>query len=256
MFGRGKCALRGPARAFTPVHEQHFLPKRAMQPTSYPLMSHGADTIYRKREKLHWFQRLCFLVGLPVETRQSVTHRKPVLTWFLIIFISSISIAFWYSVGNDPNHWMRLFIFRPSNTGINWLFGLVGYGFLHGDIFHLLGNMYFLMIFGDNVECRFGRWRMIGLLLFSSMVGAYFHGMFSTTGLVGASSAIFGLVVFYVLQFPKARVLWLPFGIVTRFIFLIFGSQFASKGLPAWFFLVLYGGLQFFILASSKEFVG
>jgi membrane associated rhomboid family serine protease len=86
--------------------------------------------------------------------------------------------------------------------------------FLHGGLMHLLGNMLFLYIFGDNVEDAFGH---VGYLLFYIVCGigsGLVHVLFnlhSTLPAIGASGAISGVMGAYALFFPRAKVLMLFF---------------------------------------------
>jgi membrane associated rhomboid family serine protease len=87
--------------------------------------------------------------------------------------------------------------------------------FVHGSWLHLLGNMLFLLIFGNNVEDRFGRVRFLIFYLGCGVVAAYGFALGdpnSTITLVGASGAIAGVLGAYLMLFPRARV-WslLPF---------------------------------------------
>jgi membrane associated rhomboid family serine protease len=93
--------------------------------------------------------------------------------------------------------------------------------FLHGGWLHILGNMLFLWIFGNNVEDRFGRVKYALFYLFCGYVAAYgfaYGNPDSTTTLVGASGAIAGVLGAYLVMFPRARVmsivpiaiLWIP----------------------------------------------
>ena len=81
--------------------------------------------------------------------------------------------------------------------------------FMHGSWFHLIGNMVFLWIFGDNVEDRFGH---INFLIFYLLAGIaatfaqYFVSPESTVPNVGASGAIAGVLGAYILMFPQSRV--------------------------------------------------
>ena len=84
--------------------------------------------------------------------------------------------------------------------------------FLHGGWGHLLGNMWFLWIFGDNIEDRFGK---LGYLLFYLAAGVaavlvhYALGTRSAVPTVGASGAIAGVLGAYLVAYPKARVVTL-----------------------------------------------
>ncbi len=94
---------------------------------------------------------------------------------------------------------------------------------------HLVGNMYFLLIFGDNVEEFLGRPRFLLLMLLATLLGDCFHLVAdpsATTPCIGASGGISGVIVFYALQFPKARL-----GFLLRFCWV---------KMPAYFALVLW----------------
>jgi membrane associated rhomboid family serine protease len=103
--------------------------------------------------------------------------------------------------------------------------------FLHGGWLHLLGNMLFLYVFGNNVEDRLGRLRYLLFYLGCGYAATYGYSLFtpgSSTPLVGASGAIAGVLGAYLVLFPRAKV-W---SLLTFFFFL-------PVRLPAW--LVLGG---------------
>ena len=108
--------------------------------------------------------------------------------------------------------------------------------FLHGGVLHLLGNMWFLWIFGDNLEDQLGHFRYLAFYLACGLVASLAHISANPASLipsVGASGAIAGVMAGYMLLFPGARVLTLiPF-------FLIF-----IKELPAWVILLYYIVIQ------------
>jgi membrane associated rhomboid family serine protease len=114
--------------------------------------------------------------------------------------------------------------------------------FLHGGWLHLLGNMLFLWIFGNNVEDRFGRLRYLLFYLVCGYVAAYGFALAdptSTTPLLGASGAIAGVLGAYLVLFPRARV-W---SLVPVLFFI-------PLRLPAWFVLGLWFVLQWFYSAG------
>jgi membrane associated rhomboid family serine protease len=109
--------------------------------------------------------------------------------------------------------------------------------FLHVDIQHIVGNMIFLWIFGNNIEDRLGR---LGFLVFYLLAGAiaalaqFAIDPSSTVPMVGASGAISGILGAYVILFPGARVLSLvPF---------VFFYQLLN--VPAWVYLGVWFVLQ------------
>ncbi len=98
--------------------------------------------------------------------------------------------------------------FRPADPSIFTLFTSM---FLHGGWMHLLGNMLFLWIYGDNVEHRLGRAGYLAGYLFTGMLAAGLYGLAapeasSNIPMVGASGAISGVLGFYFIWFPRNKV--------------------------------------------------
>jgi len=90
----------------------------------------------------------------------------------------------------------------------------VTYSFLHGDIFHLGGNMLFLWVFGDNVEDALGHVRYLIFYLLCAIAGALFQSLVawnSQEPLIGASGAIAGVVTAYLILYPRVKVWVLAF---------------------------------------------
>lgn len=111
--------------------------------------------------------------------------------------------------------------------------------FLHGDGWHLAGNLLFLWIFGDNLEEEMGHLGFLAFYLAAGVaagLGQMLPDPQSTVPMIGASGAIAGVMGGYLLLFPKAKV-------DVLFIFLIFFRIFA---IPAWIVLGLWFGLQVF----------
>jgi len=110
--------------------------------------------------------------------------------------------------------------------------------FMHGGFLHILGNMWFLWIFGDNVEDRVGHVPYLIFYLICGIAAAMTDIALtpnSRVPLVGASGAIAGVMGAYILLYPRARVLTLVF-IVIFFTF---------WWLPAWVFLGYWFLIQF-----------
>jgi membrane associated rhomboid family serine protease len=109
--------------------------------------------------------------------------------------------------------------------------------FLHGSWMHLLGNMWFLWLFGDNVEDSMTRPRFAAFYLASGLVAALaqvFTNPASGVPMVGASGAISGVMGGYLVLYPRVRV----------FALLPLGFFLTSVALPAWMMLVYWVGLQ------------
>jgi len=120
--------------------------------------------------------------------------------------------------------------------------------FLHGGWLHLLGNMLFLFVFGNNVEDRLGRLRYLLFYLFCGYAAAYGFALADangTTTLVGASGAIAGVLGAYLVLYPRARVVS-----VLPFLF------FLPLRLPAWLVLGSWFLLQYFYSAGAAVSAG
>lgn len=110
--------------------------------------------------------------------------------------------------------------------------------FLHGSWMHLLGNMWFLWLFGNNVEDSMGRWRYLVFYLLTG-VGAALTQVALTPGsavpMVGASGAISGVMGAYVVLYPRVRL----------FVMVPIGIALTSMAWPAWAMLGYWLLLQF-----------
>jgi membrane associated rhomboid family serine protease len=113
--------------------------------------------------------------------------------------------------------------------------------FLHGGWMHLIGNMWFLWVFGDNVEEALGSFRYLVFYFLVGTVGALaqcFSLPDSTAPMIGASGAVAGVLGAYVMLYPRARIVSL--------FFLFFTIE-----LPAWIFLGLWFVGQFMLPTGS-----
>jgi rhomboid family protein len=114
--------------------------------------------------------------------------------------------------------------------------------FLHGGWLHLLGNMLFLLVFGNNIEDRFGRLRYLLFYLLCGYVAAYGYALAnadSAVPLVGASGAVSGVLGAYLVLYPRARV-W---SLVPILLFI-------PLRLPAWLVLGVWFVLQWIYSAG------
>ena len=145
---------------------------------------------------------------------------------------------------------------RYSEPGISGQFTLIeqlvpffSYMFLHGGFLHLLGNMWFLYIFGDNVEDRLGSSRFIAFYILSGIAAVLIHlvtNWHSRLPTIGASGAIAGVMGAYFLLFPRSRILtMIP----------IFFFPFLFE-LPAVFFLGYWVLIQFLYASVSHGQAG
>jgi membrane associated rhomboid family serine protease len=121
--------------------------------------------------------------------------------------------------------------------------------FLHGGFLHLLGNMWFLYIFGDNVEDRLGHLRYLIFYLVCGLASGLSHlalNWHSQTPTIGASGAIAGVMGAYLILYPKAKVLTL--------VPIFFFFQFLE--IPAFLFLGVWFLFQFLSAAGTSAQMG
>ena len=98
---------------------------------------------------------------------------------------------------------MRLFMLHSDRPQTH---EFITYAFLHGDFMHLLGNMIFLFIFGNNVNDRLGHTGYLLLYLGGAVFSGVGHALFSQSPVLGASGAVAAVTGAYMVLFPKTYV--------------------------------------------------
>jgi membrane associated rhomboid family serine protease len=170
------------------------------------------------------------LLGFPVEIDETQSRGIPLATLSLTALVIIISLC---AFANIHEVAVR-FGFIPAEA---WRYGGLTFltcFFLHGGWLHLIGNMYFLLVFGRRVENQIGHWRFLLLIFLATIGGNLLHLAIqfnSTIPGIGASGGISGVIVFYALRFPRARL-----GLFIRFRWVT---------IPAWaalFIWMLYQG--------------
>jgi membrane associated rhomboid family serine protease len=161
------------------------------------------------------------------------SYSKPVVTVFLIV-INILIFLFEFSL--DPysqNAFIATYGLVPDNFHfVNVLTSM----FLHGGWMHVLGNMWFLWIFGDNIEDILGHGKYLVFYLLCGIAAGMTQTLFtpgSRVPMVGASGAIAGVMGAYLIKFPHSQIRTLFF-----FFFIMFFD------LPAWVMLIYWFGLQ------------
>jgi membrane associated rhomboid family serine protease len=143
-------------------------------------------------------------LGLPLEEEAPVVNRLTWATWFLAFAVLvGGGFALW-----DPEV-IRTFGLLPNDAfrfgGATFITSI----FVHAGLFHMATNLYFLMVFGDNVEDFLGSFNFFLLIFVAAFAGGAVHALFSperAVPLVGISGGISGIVVFYGLRFPQAKI--------------------------------------------------
>ena len=132
--------------------------------------------------------------------------------------------------------------------GLTWQ-ALLTSMFLHGSWMHLIGNMWFLWIFGNNIEDSMGHLRFVAFYVLTGLAAAAAHVFAepsSPVPVVGASGAISGIMGAYLVLYPKARVL----------IPLVFGFFVRMTWLPAWLMLGYWFLIQVLSQAATPADAG
>ncbi len=135
--------------------------------------------------------------------------------------------------------------FSPDVSQGHKLFAFISFMFLHGGWMHLIGNMWSLYIFGDNVEDQLGSMRYLVFYILCGLASGLFHLIFnfhSTVPTIGASGAIAGVMGAYFILYPHSKILTL--------IPIIFIPLFLE--IPAFIFLGIWLVLQLLNAAGSS----
>jgi membrane associated rhomboid family serine protease len=180
----------------------------------------------------------------------------PFITYFIIalntvVFLFELSVgeqshralnSLMYQFGVVPVHFERALAGSPAFSFAGLFLPLLTSMFLHASWLHLIGNMWFLWIFGDNIEDHLGHFTYLLFYLVSGFAAAVAHilvNVGSNVPSVGASGAIAGVMGAYFVLYPRARVLmWFP----PIFFF----------HLPAWLVLGYWFLMQFLSGAATS----
>jgi len=152
-----------------------------------------------------WWEFIPALLGMPVEYNTKKLSSKPIMTWLLAALIAVISIISFRDLNSIVSEWGMIPAEFSRHCGLTFISSF----FLHAGILHLVGNLYFLIIFGDNVEDVLGRWRYLFLIVIAASVGDLTHIIAepsSATPCIGASGGISGIIAYYALRFPRTNI--------------------------------------------------
>jgi len=166
------------------------------------------------------------------------SQRSQTTPWVTSLLIAVNVFLFLYQITLDPftrNEFVHQFGFVPARFAAESLLTSM---FLHGGWMHLIGNMIFLWVFGDNVEDILGHARYLLFYLICGVAAALLQFAInpeSRVPMVGASGAIFGVMGAYAIKFPHARI-----SMIGWFIILF------TFEAPAWLVMVYFFGVNFF----------
>jgi len=190
-----------------------------------PRIRQALDELNKKVSVKSWiFQAL---LKFPVEYNLK-PHRFPLVTWILLILNTLIFLGYVFSSATE-NWVFEHFASRPADLaqGAEWWTPLTA-TFLHGGFMHLIGNMYFLYVIGDNLEDALGRWRYL-LVYLAGGVGASlisvamnWNSEIMSVGASGAIAALFGMYL-----------IWFRFASLSFMFWVI-----QKKLSPLWYFAI------------------
>ena len=177
----------------------------------------------------------------------------------LLIGINVLVFLLQMSQGNGTDRFVYTYGLVPARyaiphvsayfTPFQQVFSFLSFMFLHGGFLHLLGNMWSLYIFGDNIEDRLGPFRYLLFYLLCGLASGLSHlllNMNSTIPTIGASGAISGVMGAYLVLHPRSRILTLiPILIFPWFV-----------EIPAFFFIGFWFVMQLLNAAGSHGMGG
>ena len=175
------------------------------------------------------------IFGLPVELDEPESAHTPWATYLLSLLIALISVASFPHL----EYIVRRYGLIPADTWREHGLTLITSFYLHAGWFHLISNLYFLLIFGRAVERDLGPWKWLLLVFLADQTGNfldYLGNPASTLPAIGASGGISGILAYYAFKFPHMRL-----GLLFRFSFFIRWIQ-----LPAWTIFAFWILLQIY----------
>jgi membrane associated rhomboid family serine protease len=179
----------------------------------------------------------------PIHDDTPRLHGRPYINYSLIainiiIFIWEVITTNFFSNPLKVNEIFYNYGTVPDLVFQGDYFALVTSMFLHGGVVHIIGNMVFLYIFGDNIEDRFGHFKYLILYLLWGVAAGIIHSFYAVSvgggdiPAVGASGAISGVLGAYLILFPKAKI----FTVITAFFITTVRIP-ALAYIPIWFIL-------------------
>ncbi len=180
----------------------------------------------------------------PIHDDNQRIHGRPYVNYCLIsvniiIFLWEVIVTDFFS---NPDKIAQIFLNYgavPNSVLEGNFLSLITAMFLHGGVAHLIGNMVFLFIFGDNVEDKLGRIKYLILYIIWGILAGLIHSVYASSigsgdiPAVGASGAISGVLGAYLIMFPRAKI----YTIIAAFII-------TTVRVPAWAYIPFWFILQ------------
>jgi membrane associated rhomboid family serine protease len=184
-----------------------------------------------------------------IPIRATIPSKRFPFVTILLIVANALVFIFELSLGERLGNFIAAFGMSPAQVRIDaaqhsYFWVVVPFFtsvFLHGGWLHLLGNMLYLWIFGDNVEDKMGHGRFALFYILCGLAGSVLQfsmNSSSTIPTIGASGAIAGVLGSYFLLFPKSKIVTL----VPIFFFFTFIEIPAVLFLGFWFLMQFFYG--------------
>jgi len=164
---------------------------------------------------------------------------------FVTISLIALNVFFYLYTVFNLEYYINIFGFAPSHLFDGRIFTVFTSMFLHGNLFHLIGNMWFLWVFGEALEAKLGSLKFLAFYLACGVGGAVVYSLAMvdpSTIVIGASGAISGVLGGYLILLPKNK--------IKAFVPLIF---FIS--VPAVVYIFIWFLYQIFSLSSIETTV-
>jgi membrane associated rhomboid family serine protease len=184
---------------------------------------------------------------LPLYDKKKIKDGFPLMTAFLIV----LNTIFFLCTISNLNHFIDLFGFTSEKLWDGRFFTIITSIFLHGNIWHLILNMWFLWVFGDNLESRLGKLKFLGFYLLCGIGGGILYALAMSDpaqAVIGASGAISGVLGGYLVLFPKNK--------IRTFLFFCVASIPAVIYIFIWFLLQLFSTVSLDTSVSYFSHIG
>jgi membrane associated rhomboid family serine protease len=149
---------------------------------------------------------------LPIRTsispRQTPYVNYALIAVNVVVFFLTYSSPHFDPITGEPEylrHWAGQFVLDPRPGQLH-LWQFVSYAFLHGGLIHILGNMFFLYLFGNNVNDKLGHIGYLCFYLAGAVLSGVGHIYMGGTAVLGASGAVAAVTGAYLVLFPQTLV--------------------------------------------------
>lgn len=185
----------------------------------------------------------------PIHDDTERIHGRPYVNYSLIainaiVFVWEIIVTGYFSDEQAVAEIFSKYGAIPRSVLNGDLLSILTSMFMHGGIAHIIGNMVFLFVFGDNIEDRFGHIKYLLIYIAWGAAAAIIHSIFAVSAgggmipAVGASGAISGVMGAYLVMFPRAKI----FTVIIAFFITTVRIP-ALAYIPFWFILQVIFGL-------------